>query len=172
MKVHFKIERGLYDVIHEDLARHHQFAAERMGFIVCKPSMAGNSTLILAQSYLVTPDDWYIPDERFGCVFNSDAMRAAMQTALSQKSSIFHVHLHDHYGEPWFSRADLRESREFVPNFWNVQPNYPHGTAVLSHDEMAGLCWYPGQEAPQIIQKFSVVGSPLKITQEATWRAF
>lgn len=172
MKVHFKIERKLYKTIYEDLLRPHPFAEERMGFIVCKPSPAGNSTLILAHSYLVTPDEWYIPDERFGCVFNSDAMRAAMQAALSQKASIFHVHLHDHYGEPWFSRADLREMREFVPNFWNVQPDYPHGAIVLSQDEMAGLCWSAGQEAPQIIQKFSIIGSPLKITQEATWRVF
>jgi proteasome lid subunit RPN8/RPN11 len=172
MRIHFKIALDLYKAVHEDLVRPHKFADERMGFLVCKPSMAGNGTLILAQSYLITPDDWYIPDERFGCVFNSDAMRVAMQAALSQKASIFHVHVHDHYGEPWFSRADLRESREYVPNFWHVQPEHPHGTVVFSHDEIAGLCWLPGQEAPQIIQKFSIVGGPLKIIQEATWRAF
>lgn len=71
MKVHFKIERDLYVAVYDDLVRSHQFAAERLGFLVCKPSIAGNSTLILAQSYLVTPDDWYVPDPHFASHYSS-----------------------------------------------------------------------------------------------------
>lgn len=172
MRIHFKIPQDLYRSIHKDLARPHDFSEERLGFILCRPTQAITGTVIVAQDYLVTRDEWYIRDPRFGCVFNTDAMRAAMQAALTHNASIFHVHAHQHRGVPWFSRADLRESAEFVPNFWHVRPALPHGTLVFSTDRIAGLCWYPGQQIPQKIQKCSVVGSPLQITQEATWRTF
>lgn len=172
MRIHFKIRQDLYRTIHKDLARPHPFAGERLGFLICRPTQARNDTVILAHDYLEMPDEWYIRDSRFGCVFNSDAMRTAMQAALTQNASIFHVHSHTHKGAPWFSRADLRESAEFIPNFWHVRPELPHGALVFSIDRIAGLCWYPGQIHPVKIQKCSIVGSPLQISQEATWRAF
>jgi hypothetical protein len=172
MRIHFKIQRALYDAIHADLRRRHEFAEERLGFLLCRPALTETGGLIVAYEFLSTPDDMYVPDGKFGCVFNSEAMRRAMQAALSLNVSIFHVHVHEHFGEPWFSRTDLRESAEFVPNFWNVRPALPHGTLVFSLNRMAGLCWWPGHDHPQRFQKLSIIGSPIQITQEATWKAF
>ncbi len=162
MNVHFKVTVGLLGTILADLRRPHPFADERAGFIGCKPSGCRGGILVLAHTYIPLQDDWYHDDSRFGCVFNSHAMRAAMQFALTHDASMFHVHLHDHFGFPWFSRPDLRESGRFIPDFWNVNSKLPHGTLVLSADAAAGLCWYPRQQNPIRIRRITAVGLPMK----------
>jgi hypothetical protein len=163
MNVHFKLTAALLDDIVADLRRPHPFAAERAGFIGCKVSAFRSGILVLAHTYILVPDDWYLDDPRFGCVFNADAMRAAMQFALTNDASMFHVHLHDYRGAPWFSRPDLRESSKFVPDFWNVKPDLPHGTIVLSTDAAAGLCWYPRQRKPLRICQITALGFPTRL---------
>lgn len=162
MKLHFKLSARLRDDMLADLRRPHPFADERAGFIGCKPAACSGGVLLLAHTYLPLRDDWYIDDPRFGCMFNGDAMRAAMQFALTNDAAMFHVHLHDYEGEPWFSRLDLRESRRFVPDFWNIKPKLPHGAIVLSADSAAGLCWYPRRQKPIRIFRITVVGFPMK----------
>lgn len=163
MNVHFKLTVGLLDEILADLRRPHPFAAERAGFVGCKPSKCRGGILVLAQSYIPLRDEWYVDDQRFGCMFNADAMRAAMQFALTNDASIFHAHLHDHDGPSWFSQTDLSESRKFVRDFWNVRPNQPHGTLVFSADRAAGLCWFPGRERPIRIAQITAVGFPMRL---------
>lgn len=81
-----------------------------------------------------------------------------MQHAYNNEASMFHVHRHEHRGKPRFSRTDLDEYPKFVPDFWNVQPQLPHGAVVLSHDKASGLAWYPSQTTPLPIDDFWVVG--------------
>lgn len=76
---------------------------------------------------------------------------------------MFHVHMHEHWGRPWFSHIDSRESAKFVPDFWNVRPEFPHGALVLSLDSVSGLCWMSQLNKPIRISKFSIVGAPLRI---------
>ncbi len=162
MKVHFKLRTAMVGEILADLRRPHAFAAERAGFIGCKVSAYKSGILVLAHTYIRLQDDWYIDDPRYGCFFNADALRAAMQFALTNEAAMFHVHLHDHSGPPWFSETDLREARRFVPDFWNVKPELPHGVLVLSADGAAGLCWYPHKERPIRIRKITSVGLPVR----------
>jgi hypothetical protein len=162
MNIHFKLTTPLLEDIITDLRRPHPFAEERAGFIGCKTSASRNGILVLAHTYLRLPDNWYVNDPNFGCVFNADAMRAAMQFALANDSSMFHVHLHDYSGATWFSRPDLQESSKFVPDFWNVKPALPHGALVLTPDGAAGLCWYPGQKYPARICQITAIGFPMK----------
>jgi hypothetical protein len=162
MNVHFKLTVALLDGIVADLRRPHPFAAERAGFIGCKVSRCRDGFLVFSHTYMSLPDDWYADDQCFGCVFNSHAMRAAMQFALTNDASMFHVHLHDHKGLPWFSRPDIRESARYVPDFWNVKPMLPHGTLVLSANAAAGLCWYPEINKPIRISRITAVGFPMQ----------
>ncbi len=162
MRIHFKITDFLLKSILDDLRRPHPFAEERMGFVASKPTWSREGLLLVAHSFLPTPDEWYIEDPNFGCVFGPDAIRTAMQYCLDKKACMFHVHLHDHEGLPWFSRADLRESANFVPDFFNVRPEIPHGTLVLSDNRAAGLCWYPGRSKPRRIDKVTAVGFPMR----------
>jgi hypothetical protein len=168
MNIHFKLTASTLDQVIADLSRPHLFAAERAGFIGCKLSRSREGILILAHTYMSLRDDWYADDPRYGCFFNTDAMRAAMQFALTSDASMFHLHMHEHSGRPWFSRTDLRESAKFVPDFWNVQPSLPHGILVLSTDYAAGLCWYPGENKPTRISRITAVGFPMKFLEGLT----
>jgi hypothetical protein len=168
MNIHFKLAAAMLDQAIADLSRPHPFAAERAGFIGCKLSRCRDGVLILAHTYMPLQDDWYVDDQRYGCFFNANAMRAAMQFALASDASMFHVHMHEHRGIPWFSRTDLRESAKFVPDFWNLRPSLPHGTLVLSTDSAAGLCWYPGESKPTRISRITAVGFPMKFLEGLT----
>ena len=162
MKVTFRITKGLLKKVHHDLDRKHRFTAERVGFIACKASaLPDNGLLILARDYFPVEDDDYMNDPRVGAMMGSNAIRKAMQVAYSQNLSLFHVHRHEHRGLPSFSPVDLTESAKFVPDFWNVQPTLPHGTIVLSHDQLNGLCWMPGTRNVLPFTDMTVVTSPL-----------
>ena len=74
--------------------------------------------------------------------------------------------MHDHDGDPGFSRVDDRENRKFVPDFFSVAPAMPHGAIVLSNDRAAGMIWIGKEDGPARIERFSAVGAPLR-----HWRA-
>lgn len=165
MNVHFKMTKDLLDDALDDLRRPHPFATERAAFIGCKASVCRGGVLVLGHTYIPLRDEWYTDDPRYGCLFNADAMRAAMQFALTNDAGIFHVHLHDHSGRPCFSGTDLREARKFIPDFWNVRPTLPHGVLVFSADGASGLCWYPKKEKPIKIARITAVGFPMRFLE-------
>ncbi len=161
MKISFRITRELLARIHADLSRPHPFAAERVAFISCGvAAVLNNGLMLLAEAHHPVSDDNYIDNPRAGATIGSAAFRTALQLAYNQRISMFHVHRHEHRGMPHFSSIDLRESARFMPDFWKVRPDHPHGVLVLSHDSMAGLCWYPGQKTPIPVESFSLVGQP------------
>jgi hypothetical protein len=158
MKVHFKLTEKLRQDVLADLRRDHPFAAERLGFFRCKASQAKGELLVLVSSYVSVPDDQYVDDASAGCFFDAKAMRTMLQHSLTHHESIFHVHLHDHSGLPQFSRTDTRESAQYVPDFWNVTPDLPHGTIVLSQNRAVGQCWYPGLKRVFGVERITAVG--------------
>lgn len=163
MNVKFRIAEGLYNEMHSDLSRHHVFAHERVGFLHCAAGLAEGDTLILlAETYAPVADDHYVENPSVGATIGSSAFRSVLQHAYSSPSSIFHVHRHEHRGPPAFSKTDIVESFRFVPDFFKVQPNRPHGVLVLSHDSALGLCWLPGHRTPVAIREFAVVGRPVR----------
>jgi len=160
MKAAFKITYKLFAVIKADLLRRHAFAAERVGWLTCRVGDAVDGTLLtLAHDYHPVEDLDYIDDRSVGAMMGPAAIRKAMQLALTSKAAIFHVHMHDHLGRPGFSGTDSRETAKFVPDFWNVRPELPHGAIVLSRDSACGRCWYPGRRVVEI-SKFVIVGAP------------
>jgi len=158
MKIEFRITSQLLKKIHEQLSIPHPFAAERVGFISCGiAKLPENNLLVLGESFLSVKDADYINNPNFGAMMNSSAIRKALQFSYKHRRAIFHVHRHEHKGIPQFSSIDLRESAKFIPNFWNVQPNLPHGIIVVSHDSMAGLCWHPNHDELISIDQFSII---------------
>lgn len=117
--------------------------------------------MILAQAYHLVADSDYLPDPTVGAMMGSDAIRKAMQLALSSQVGMFHIHIHDHHGMPRFSRVDIAEYGKFVPQFWHVRPEMPHGALVLSWDLAAGLCWHPKCRQSIAISRITIVGAPL-----------
>lgn len=162
MRVVFKIVDRVLKRVRHDLARPHEFAAERVGFFVCGAArLAPEGVVILAHDYRPVEDEHYLHDPSVGAMMGPTAIRKALEFALNNRAGMFHVHMHDHLGRPGFSRTDARESAKFVPDFWNVRPEMPHGALVASKDSMYGLCWYPGIPAPVEVNEFVIVGSPM-----------
>jgi hypothetical protein len=161
MKILFKITERLLGEVKSQLARPHAFASERVGFLMCRVGMLEDVGLIvLSHSLHSVADEDYINDPTVGAMMGPDAIRKALQTAYQQRASMFHIHLHLHEGRPRFSRIDEKETARFVPDFWNVQPELPHGAIVFSDDSACGRCWIPGRKAPVEISQFGVVGIP------------
>jgi hypothetical protein len=142
MKITFKVPQQLVTDIRLDLRRPHPFAAERVGFVVCRFGVSTTSKLlILALQYVPVADEDYVKDYRYGALLGPEGFRKAFQFAFSNDVGIFHVHLHDHQGRPGFSRIDKQEMAKYVPDFFNVRSNLPHGALVLSQNSLAGSCW-------------------------------
>lgn len=163
MKIHLRISNRLLARIHSDLVRPHPFAAERVGFIPCRVSATKRGFLVLPETYLPVEDADYLDDSRVGAMMGPGAIRKALQFAFNNRVSMFHVHLHQHDGVPRFSGIDLRENAKFVPDFWHVRPEFPHGALVLSFNSAAGLCWYPQKPKPFRIQAMTFVGAPMRL---------
>jgi hypothetical protein len=167
MRVAFKITRTLLGNVYDDLRRRHPFAAERVGFLSCRVgALKPGGWVVLAHEFHSVADADYLRDHSVGAMMGPDAIRKALQVALSREVCMFLVHIHEHRGRPGFSGTDLRETAKFVPDFWHVRPHMVHGAVVLSIDSVAGLCWHPQAPAPICISEFSLVGAPMRLVRE------
>lgn len=140
MKAVFKIHQALMRTIQEDLALSHERAHERVGFVACRAAQIEDGVMVLAESYYPVDDENYLEDTSVGALINGSAIRAALQISLNKNVGMFHVHMHEHFGNPRLSRVDLEDSRKLIPDFFNVTPFMPHGTVILSKDRAFGLC--------------------------------
>jgi hypothetical protein len=162
VRIHFKLTEDLVRKMRGDLLRPHGHAAERVGFISCRFGTSDDGLLILGRDYHPVEDEHYEFDPMVGARFGAAAIRSALQIALSNGVGIFHIHCHEHLGEPKPSRVDWTEWAKFVPNFWHARPELPHGALLLSTNRMSGWCWFPGQNDPMKISRFTVVGQRLR----------
>jgi hypothetical protein len=160
-----RLSKPLLDQVHSDLGRPHSYAGERVGFVTCRVGTVSGGVLLLANGYLAVADDDYEddPDPEVGAMMGPGAIRKALQHAYGDGSTMLHVHRHEHLCTPRFSPLDLREAAKFVPDFWKVRPNVPHGTIVLSHDSIFGLCWDPVTRKPESINQITIVGRTMEI---------
>jgi hypothetical protein len=166
MTIIFRMRSDFLAGMRRDLRRPHRFAAERVGFMVCRAGrLTDGGLVILAAAYDPVSDEDYVDDPSVGAMMGPAAIRKALERAYNggaEDLSIFHVHMHAHHGRTGFSKIDDRESRKFVADFFNVAPAMPHGAIVLSLDQAVGLCWPSPGETPVPIDRFSSVGAPLK----------
>ena len=159
MKLMFRTTDRLLGRIHSDLSRTHPYAAERVGFVACGVSaLEPDGLAIYAASYHPVDDEDYVDDPSVGAMLGAAAFRKALQLAYNRSASIFHVHRHDHRGKPRPSRVDEAESRRFIPDFWKVCPDRPHGTIILSLTDAYGAVWLPGCKKIRPLDSFIVVG--------------
>tara|TARA_R110002124_G_scaffold153244_1_gene320211 strand:+ start:4026 stop:4529 length:504 start_codon:yes stop_codon:yes gene_type:complete len=166
MTIHFKITRPLLSTIRADLIRPHPFAYERVGFISASLSAAANNLFVLARAYRPVLDEDYLRDPSVGAMMGPEAIRKALQWAMNDGVAMFHVHTHGGQGRPGFSGVDLREQAKYVPNFFQVAPQCPHGALVLSDNAAYGHIWLDEKSPYRIVGEFTEVGIPL-----SQWRA-
>jgi len=79
-------------------------------------------TVAFRARLLAVADADYVKDESVGAKIGQEALRKALETALLNPVGLLHVHMHDFPGPLWFSRIDLREQLNFVPDFSKSDP--------------------------------------------------
>lgn len=157
-----RMHHRLIEDMRRDLQRRHRFAGERVGFLWARPPPREGSPVQIAAEYIPLADDDYIEDRYVGARFSGAAIRGALQRTLTTSNACFHVHLHEHHGEPGFSTTDERSMMEFVPAFTHLVPAALHGALLLSADDVICVGWEPG------IKRFvplevTVVGFPVRL---------
>ena len=168
MRTILKLTSALYDDLVQRLREPHDFAAERVAFLKCRPALSATSLLLLAGGVHHVEDGDYVDDPSAGATIGRSGLRKALQTAYTEAVSMVHVHLHEHRGRPGFSRTDLRENALFVPDFWNVQPQPSlMERSVFSFDSAVGQCWIPGSSSPSGVE-VAIVGCPMRCTWKVT----
>lgn len=166
MRIIFKITAGVLDAMRTDLARPHPFAHERVGFLTAGASAAGDALYLFGRSYRPVPDEHYVEDNSVGAMIGRKAFGNSMARACDGPSALFHVHTHGGRGLPQFSGIDLRESRRFVPSFFNAVPQMPHGVLLLSDSAARALVWLGPDRHPLGTTEVIRVG-PIQLQERA-----
>lgn len=162
MNVIFKTTDGFLSALQHDLDRLHSFASERVGFISVRAATAHRNLILFPETYYPVADSDYMDDRTVGAMMSQEAIRKALEIALLQRVGIIHVHKHDHRGTPAFSPIDLREQIKYIPDFFTVRPDMPHGAIVLSRNGAFGRVWMSPKRIIEI-SEFYVIGSKVKV---------
>lgn len=162
MKMSMKVPRSLFDQMVTDLSRPHPTAFERVGFAFGRTGvLSADHTLILLYDYLLVADDNYIPDETVGAKINANAIREAMQKAMSDRACAFHVHAHHLPGRLGFSRTDLGGLTRLVPSFQAASPGLPHGAFLIGPRSCTAIAWPPKSQHAVQVSAITIVGFPM-----------
>lgn len=167
MSVLFRATEAFMASVRRDLMRRHRFAHERIGFITTRAAAGMHDIVLLAEDYHPVADEDYVHDPMVGARIGQEALRKALNLALLNPVGVIHVHMHLLPSERlWFSQVDLREQRNFMPDFFKVRSTMPHCALVLSERSAAGLVW-TAQDRLQPINEFNFVGAQMKVIQAA-----
>jgi hypothetical protein len=161
MNMMFRFETELMARVRADLSRPHPFAYERVGFISIRAAWSTDGLLLLADNYFPVADEDYVDDPSVGAMLGQEAIRKALEIALIYRVGVVHVHQHELGKRLWFSTIDLDEQVRFVPDFFKVCSNMPHGALVLSAHSAAGRVWLAPDEIRRITE-FNSIGAPLR----------
>lgn len=163
MKTLFRTTDEFMTSMRADLARPHHFAHERIGFVTVRAAQGHDNLVILAERYYPVADQDYVNDPFVGARIGQEALRKALELALLEPVGVFHVHMHLIPSRRlWFSQVDLNEQMKFVPDFFSVRPEMPHGTLVLSPHSIAGIGWLARDRAAAI-DEFNITGRRLQV---------
>ncbi|MHC5537082.1 hypothetical protein ACYOEI_02460 [Singulisphaera rosea] len=155
MPITIHLPRDLYQGVLADLRRPHEHAAERIGFLYSRLEPAQH--LVVMTRYVPIPDERYVVDDTVGARIDGDAIRAAMQGVLDTGEGVFHTHLHEGPGIPWFSRKDDEELPRLIPAFRAVGRTQATGLFLLSPDSAIADVWVPGAQGPERVTRISIV---------------
>lgn len=165
-RVSFRATRAFMAEVRDDLMRPHAFAHERVGFITVRVAQGAEGLILLADNYHAVADDEYLHDSSVGAMIGQEALRKALELALLKGVGVFHVHMHALSHRLWFSGTDLREQAKFVPDFFSICPQMPHGAIVLNAKAAAGRVWLAPNEVRNI-DAFDQVGARTILTRAA-----
>ena len=114
--------------------------------------------MALARGYRPVEDADYLRDHSVGAMMGPEAIRKALEWAMSAGHALFHVHTHGGRGIPGFSSVDIRENARIVSDFFKVAPQCVHGAIVLSDTAARGQVWLGRKLGAVPIDEFVEVG--------------
>ena len=157
-----KIPSVLLNRIKKDLKRPHEFALERIGFILSDfKTFEFGKTIILLNDYQVINDQFYIDDPEVGARIDSNAIRMGMQSILDNQAGCFHVHYHEFSLDmPELSDTDFIDNPEIVNSFSNTKKDQTHGMIVLGQKGANAFVKMPGADKVVKVDKIIEVGYP------------
>lgn len=156
-RVTFRATGAFLSRVRDDLERPHAFAYERVGFITARAARGAEGLVLIAEDYFPVADQDYLRDPNIGALIGPEALRKALELALLKGVGVFHVHMHGLSPRLWFSPVDLREQAKFIPDFFTVCPQMPHGALVLNAKTAAGRVWLAADRVVKI-DEFDSVG--------------
>ena len=161
-RVVFKIPKELKVEIEKDLKRDHEYAYERIGFLLTRSYKSDGETQVLAYDYYPIIDENYIKDSLVGARINSNAIRNAMQTSLTENCGVFHIHRHCHNGKPSESIDDEQGIPPMMESISRLNHNENFGYLILSIDSVLCKVYSPNQKTFFEADIFIEVGYPMK----------
>jgi hypothetical protein len=165
-RVTFRATVAFLRGVRADLKRPHAFAHERVGFVTARAARGAEGIVLIAEDYYPVADQDYLRDQTVGAMIGPEALRKALELALIKGVSVFHIHMHGLSPRLWFSAIDLREQAKFVPDFFKVCPQMPHGAIVLNAETAAGRVWLAADRVVRI-DEFDSVGPRMIINRAA-----
>lgn len=165
-RITFRATSAFLAKVRKDLMRPQAFAHERVGFITARAALGAEGLVLLAENYYPVADEDYLHDPTVGAMIGQEALRKALELALLKGVGVFHVHMHGLSDRVWFSAVDLREQVKFIPDFFTVCPQMPHGAIVLNAKTAAGRVWLSASEIANI-NVFDELGSRMIISRAA-----
>lgn len=162
-KIQMRIPSSIYEVMHNDLGRPHEFAYERVGFLLTRSmKVAFGTEIIIAVGYMRVEDEDYVHDNSVGAKISSDAIRKIMQRMFEQKCGCFHVHKHGGSGIPYPSHTDKESLPELAKSLSGISGIHSTGFLILSDNSFFSNAFIDKAKKPSLITNFSVTGSPMK----------
>jgi hypothetical protein len=161
LNVKFRIPKALKKKINFDLSRKHNYAYERVGFVLTRTHWIDDEAIILAYDYKSVADDDYIEDREVGARINSSAIKQALEKAYYEKCGIFHVHSHSHLEKPLESCSDIAGIRPLIESISRIDKTQLFGYIIFS--ENSALCQIKSPNNKSFIESsvYSEVGYPM-----------
>ena len=161
MRLSFKITDAMLERCRTDLHRPHEFAFERVAFLITKTAWSDSRVVVLAYDYVAIPDEQYVYDPSVGARISQESVRNALNHALLRKCGVFHVHSH-HFGRMlWFSETDLVDQDQMIPDFFSVSPNQVHGSLLIGGSTLTGRPWLK-RNTPAHFADLQVIGQRMR----------
>jgi len=165
-KVTIRIADELCQQIRIDLLRPHNFAYERVGFVIGKSKeLQDGKELVIITEYIPIANEHYIEDDTVGARIDSNAIRIAMQIVMNRKCSMFHVHAHFGNGTPLFSSTDLEELPNIAAAMINANPLSVHGALLINEDAANAIVMMKSSRGEISLEKITRVGYPMKFNK-------
>jgi len=164
-----KMTTALYAAMLQDLSRPHPHAWERVGFAYGKLSMTpGLVPIIYLYRYSGVEDERYLESDEYGALIDRYAIlqvRQELRKRRGMHECAFHVHVHEHHGQPGLSKPDRQSLPSLIPSFQLMDPTGAHGLLVLSSDHGIAWVWLPGESQPCPARAITIVGAPMRVFQ-------